>query len=107
MSDGRRSFTKMPSPSVVVACIALLVAASGIAYGAIPGSSGTINACYKNQNGRRRVIDTEKSPSESASGPKPRSNGVSRDRRATAVFSVFTSAFRRSACHRWTGCARL
>jgi hypothetical protein len=47
-----------PSPAMVVALFALLIAASGAAFAAIPSSSGTITTCYA-QNGSLRVIDTE------------------------------------------------
>lgn len=46
------------SPAMVVALFALLVAASGAAFAAIPSSNGTITTCYA-QNGSLRVIDTE------------------------------------------------
>jgi len=49
---------RRPSPAMVVALLALLVAASGAAFAAIPSSNGTITTCYA-QNGSLRVIDTE------------------------------------------------
>jgi hypothetical protein len=42
---------------MVVAIIALCVAGTGAAVAAIPGSDGTISACYKPANGNLRVID--------------------------------------------------
>jgi hypothetical protein len=48
-----------PSPAMVVALVALLIAASGAAFAAIPSSSGTITACYDKGNGTLRVIDPE------------------------------------------------
>jgi len=48
-----------PTPAMAVALFALLVAASGAAFAAIPSSSGTITACYDKGNGTLRVIDPE------------------------------------------------
>ena len=42
---------------LVVALGATLVAAGGIAWSAIPDSSGAINACYADGNGRLRAVD--------------------------------------------------
>jgi hypothetical protein len=52
---------KVPRPSLamVVALFALLIAASGAAFAAIPSSSGTITSCYDKGNGTLRVIDPE------------------------------------------------
>jgi hypothetical protein len=47
----------IPTPAMVVALLALLIAASGAAVAAIP-SNGTITACYVKSNGALRVIDT-------------------------------------------------
>jgi Collagen triple helix repeat (20 copies) len=44
---------------VAAASIAVLAIAAGIAYAAIPGSGGVINACYLKLNGQLRVIDTQ------------------------------------------------
>ena len=38
----------------------ILVVSVGVAYAAIPGSSGVINGCYSGGQGQLRVIDTEK-----------------------------------------------
>lgn len=43
--------------ALVVAAGATLVVAGGIAWAAIPDSSGAINACYANSNGRLRAVD--------------------------------------------------
>lgn len=48
-----------PSPAMVMALVALLVATSGAAFAAIPSSSGTITTCYDKGNGTLRVIDAE------------------------------------------------
>jgi hypothetical protein len=48
-----------PSPAMVVALVALLIACSGAAFAAIPSSSGTITTCYDKGNGTLRVIDAE------------------------------------------------
>jgi hypothetical protein len=50
-----------PTPAMVVALVALLVACSGAAFAAIPSSSGTITTCYDKGNGTLRVIDPEES----------------------------------------------
>jgi hypothetical protein len=47
-----------PTPAMVVALVALLIACSGAAFAAIPSSSGTITACYT-ATGSLRVIDPE------------------------------------------------
>jgi hypothetical protein len=46
-----------PSPALVVAVIALVVAASGVAVAAIPGPGGNIHACYSQRDGTLRVVD--------------------------------------------------
>jgi hypothetical protein len=43
--------------ALVVALGAALLAAGGIAWAAIPDSTGAINACYHNSNGRMRAVD--------------------------------------------------
>ncbi len=40
--------------------VALILATTGIAVGAIPGGDGAIRACYSKQTGALRVIDTSK-----------------------------------------------
>jgi hypothetical protein len=49
----------IPSPAMVVALVALLIAASGAAVAAIPSSDGTINACRDTRTGTLRVINAE------------------------------------------------
>jgi hypothetical protein len=39
--------------------IVLVVTAVGVAYAAVPGSDGTVQACYVTANGQLRVIDAE------------------------------------------------
>jgi hypothetical protein len=46
-----------PSPAMVVALIALVIAISGVAFASIPGSNGVYKACY-NDTGAVRVIDS-------------------------------------------------
>jgi hypothetical protein len=46
-----------PTPAMVVALLALLIAASGAAVAAIPSSDGTITGCRDNRSGLLRVID--------------------------------------------------
>ncbi len=43
--------------ALVVALGAALLAAGGLAWAAIPDSSGAINACYANSNGKLRAVD--------------------------------------------------
>jgi hypothetical protein len=43
----------------VVGATALIFAAAGVAYAAIPGGNGVINGCYAKQSGDLRVIDAE------------------------------------------------
>ncbi len=49
-----------PSPAMVVAVIALLVALGGVAVASIPGKGGVISACYLKTGGSLRVFDTSK-----------------------------------------------
>ena len=49
-----------PSPAMVVAVIALLVALGGVAAASIPGKGGVISACYLKTGGSLRVFDTSK-----------------------------------------------
>jgi hypothetical protein len=58
---------KRPSPALVVAFVALLVALGGVTYAAIPAPDGTIHACVGSR-GALRAIDSAAScdPSEQA-----------------------------------------
>ena len=47
-----------PSPALIVATVALVVALGGVAYATIPDSGGIIHGCYLNSNGALRLIDT-------------------------------------------------
>src|SRR3712207_4936063 len=47
------------SPGTLLGGGALVVALSGAAVAAIPGSDGVIRACYDNHSGSLHVIDTE------------------------------------------------
>ena len=58
----KRMLRFRPSPSMVVALVALVVAAGGVTYAAIPDSSGVIHGCYSKAQGAVRVIDTESNP---------------------------------------------
>ena len=49
-----------PSPAIVVAVIALLVALGGMAAASIPGKGGVITACYLKTGGSLRVLDTSR-----------------------------------------------
>lgn len=46
-----------PSPAMVVALAALVVALTGAAVAAIPNPDGSVATCYRNANGKLRVID--------------------------------------------------
>lgn len=46
-----------PSPAMIVAITALVVALTGAAVAAIPNPDGTVDTCYRNANGELRVID--------------------------------------------------
>ena len=65
-----RRHPRPPSPSMIVAFIALLVAAGGVTYAAIPDSSGDIHGCFSDRTGALRVIDTEATPPETCNGTK-------------------------------------
>ncbi|MEA2125854.1 MAG: hypothetical protein QOI80_2636 [Solirubrobacteraceae bacterium] len=51
---------KRPSPAAALALVAVVLSASGFAAAAIPGSDGTITACYKKTKGALRVVDAGK-----------------------------------------------
>lgn len=55
-----RIIRSQPSPAMVVALIALLVAAGGAAVASIPGAHRVISACYQKKGGNLRVVDTSK-----------------------------------------------
>src|ERR1019366_8298159 len=46
-----------PSPALIVAIAALVVALGGVAYGTIPDSAGVIHGCYLKSRGTLRVLD--------------------------------------------------
>src|SRR3954471_21443786 len=45
-----------PSPAMIVAIAALVLAAGGFAVAAIPSADGTIHGCYKKDGGALRVV---------------------------------------------------
>jgi hypothetical protein len=47
-----------PSPATGIALAALIVALGGAAFAAIPGSDGTIHACYQQRSGNLRVVES-------------------------------------------------
>src|SRR4051794_8752052 len=56
-----------PSPALVVATAALLVALGGVTYAAIPGPDGTIHSCLGSR-GTMRVIDSDASCEQGETG---------------------------------------
>jgi hypothetical protein len=50
-----------PSPGTALGFAALVVALGGVAFAAIPDSSGTIHACYQKNGGNLRVIESSQS----------------------------------------------
>ena len=65
-----RRYARRPSPPMVVALIALLLASGGVAYAAIPDSGGLIHGCYSDRTGTLRVINTEATPPETCNTTK-------------------------------------
>src|SRR2546422_1037611 len=51
---------RRPSPGVLVALIAVVLAVGGFAFAAIPDQSGVIHACYKKKKGALRVVGANK-----------------------------------------------
>lgn len=47
-----------PSPGTAFGAAALMIALGGVAFAAIPDSSGTIHGCYQKSNGNLRVVDS-------------------------------------------------
>ncbi len=54
----RRLAIRRPSAGALFGLTALVLSASGLAVASIPSADGTIQACYDNQSGALRVIDT-------------------------------------------------
>lgn len=48
-------------PAVLLVALAATLVAGGIAWSAIPDSSGAINACYQSSNGKLRAVDSPSS----------------------------------------------
>ena len=51
---------RRPSPALVVAFLALVVGASGVAFGTIPARDGDIHACYSKKTGDVEFINTQR-----------------------------------------------
>lgn len=49
-----------PSPALVVAFVALLVALGGAAVAAVPARDGDVHLCYSKKTGAVEVVDTER-----------------------------------------------
>jgi hypothetical protein len=56
---GRSVRAQLLSPTMLVALLALVLAAGGVTYAAIPDAQGTITACTDNKSGILRAIDKE------------------------------------------------
>jgi hypothetical protein len=56
---GRSVRAQLLSPAMLVALLALVLAAGGVTYAAIPDAQGTITACTDNKSGLLRAIDKE------------------------------------------------
>jgi Collagen triple helix repeat (20 copies) len=53
---------------VLLAAVGTLVPAAGVAYAAVPGSDGTIHACYDEVSGQLRIFDPETNSPKSCGG---------------------------------------
>jgi hypothetical protein len=49
-----------PTPALVVAVAAVVLALGGVGWASIPDSGGVIHGCYQKEHGQLRVIDTDK-----------------------------------------------
>jgi hypothetical protein len=67
-----------PSPATVIAIAALIVAAGGAAFAAIPDSSGTVHTCYQRSTGNLRAV-------ESSSDCRPSENSLDLSQGGTGV----------------------
>jgi hypothetical protein len=54
-----RGFVRTPSPATVMAFVAMVLAAGGFAFAAIPDSKGVIHGCYQKKKGTLRVVSSE------------------------------------------------
>jgi hypothetical protein len=51
-----------PSPALIVAIVAVVIATTGFAVAKIPGKGGVIHACYEKESGALRVVNHKKCP---------------------------------------------
>lgn len=51
---------RRPSPALIVAFLALLVSASGVAFGTIPARDGDIHVCYSKKTGNVDFVNTQR-----------------------------------------------
>jgi hypothetical protein len=51
---------RRPSPTLIVAFLALLVSASGVAFGTIPARDGDIHVCYSKKTGDVEFVNTQR-----------------------------------------------
>jgi hypothetical protein len=61
---------KRTTKSAVLAASVLLALAAGAAYATIPDAQGVIHACYDNQSGQVRIVDTAPNPLPKGCGAK-------------------------------------
>jgi hypothetical protein len=52
--------SRRPSPTLIVAFLALLVSVSGVAFGTIPARDGDIHLCYSKKTGDVQLVDTQR-----------------------------------------------
>lgn len=51
---------RRPSPSLVVAFLALAITLSGVAFATVPARDGDVHLCYSKKTGAVEVVDTQK-----------------------------------------------
>ena len=57
-----RSHLRLPSPAMVIALLALVMATAGVAVASVPDEQGVIHACIVPNSQYLRVIHTEATP---------------------------------------------
>ncbi len=87
---------RRPSPAMVLAIVAVILAAAGFAAAAIPGPGGTIHACYAKTGGNLRVVNGTKCGK--AEKPLSWNQGLERVRKAVVTIHytcsmIFTGVY--------------